>query len=738
MGNAIEKKDILKVAEFLGMGYYRVKDNGEFVEADSIARELFGISLVEMDLSKHSIADLYIFPAERKLRMDNLKKSIGTPMSHTLSIRVSGENRLLFDQCWCDKGPRGEMYISGLVKKIEDRVISPEMFDEFPLGLYQLDEEKRIVNFNKKALEIFGYNKSDEKNLLGRNIGEFYVNLEERAKFTEKLEIEGHAHDVLKFKNVKNEAIELECFTEHHNELKMASWGVIHDVTERERYYRALDKMPTAYYYIEYDKKGGQRHRGPIVHCNEQFACILGCKKEYLIGKDVRIFHANKEDSEEFFKRLDEADKEGKPLLGYPFRLKRVDNGDIVHISVDAHLVKEKGKIIGREGTIRDVNEQVKLEREVEEVKERLSKTTADINNLIHTFMHPVLKFAGQSELFHQLGTIIYKSIRHNKPGSPNLKKLGKGLEVKLAEIKDGLKHLSENSESAAVLAPRFEKIMNVFDYELNRAEESNILLDKAIRDTALWILEELELVGFFDENIKKGVPGDVITGEFIEYLEDILFEYLIRTAGILKGETQAMRREVEALRRYITFGEKKVYTFRRHHLKKILEENIELFKPILAQKNILTEYQLTGDLDAMVSENDIDRVICNLFHNASKYSDHGPGRFVKVRARELEHEDAVEFSINSCGTPIRKNEIDKGDIFKFGYRSEFAYKMDRDGTGVGLADAKETIEAHGGTISVTSEPARDDGNPPQYKVPYFTTVSVKLLKSGNKKEVKE
>lgn len=74
MGSVIDKKDILKVAAFLGMGFYRVKENGEFVEADPIARELFGIPQDETDLSKHSSVDLYILPAERKLRINNLKK----------------------------------------------------------------------------------------------------------------------------------------------------------------------------------------------------------------------------------------------------------------------------------------------------------------------------------------------------------------------------------------------------------------------------------------------------------------------------------------------------------------------------------------------------------------------------------------------------------------------------------------------------------------------------------------
>jgi signal transduction histidine kinase len=208
----------------------------------------------------------------------------------------------------------------------------------------------------------------------------------------------------------------------------------------------------------------------------------------------------------------------------------------------------------------------------------------------------------------------------------------------------------------------------------------------------------------------------------------------LIRTAGILKGETQMMRREVEALRRYIVLGEKRKYVLRNHNLRKILQENIELFKPILAQKNIEIEYLLSGNLITGISENDIDRVVCNLLHNASKYSDHGPGRFLKIRARELQQEGAVEFYIKSCGIPIKKQEIESGDIFKFGYRSQLVYKTDRDGTGVGLADAKEVIDTHGGEIRITSRPVRDDGDPPQYKVPYITTVTVKLPKSKKRR----
>jgi signal transduction histidine kinase len=123
------------------------------------------------------------------------------------------------------------------------------------------------------------------------------------------------------------------------------------------------------------------------------------------------------------------------------------------------------------------------------------------------------------------------------------------------------------------------------------------------------------------------------------------------------------------------------------------------------------------------------------LLHNANKYSHKGPGRFVRIKTRDLQQETEAEIIIESYGIPIKKGEIESGDIFKFGYRSKLAFRTDRDGTGVGLADAKDVIEQHHGKITITSEPIRDDGDPPKYKVPYITTVTVRLPKSRNNKE---
>lgn len=746
--NNVKKDEMLKFAETLGMGFYRVSKDGQFVECDPNAREIFGIPKSEIKLSDYSIAELYAAPVEREMRVDRLFHSKNEPLCGTLYLRIKGENKLLLDICIYDESYQDEGNFVGFVSKIEESTIFPKMFNTFPMGLYEVDDEDRIVRVNAKLVEILKY--KNKKELLAKHFNEICEDQEEWELFNHSVKLQESAQGILKLKDANDKIIEVECFSQLINEFGKSRWGMINDVTERERYVRIVDKMPTGFYHIEYDENDENHENERLTQCNERFAQILGYKKkEDAIGTNLPAkHHPDKEAQKEFFKALYEADKKGKPLLNYIFRNKNL-NDEPIFISIDVALVRDSnGKVIGREGTIRDITKEI----EAKEKEKRLDQTTAYINKIIHAFLHPVVKFSGNSEFQLQVSSILQQIIQ---PGTSSPREteeqiieLGDTLMKKLVEIRDSLPGIDENipytdemsgdrkntendSLIAADLKDKISNIINIFDYSL-KTQNSKILLERAIRDTALWVLEELVKIKFFEQNRLKSF----IHTDFIMFLQGILFNYLHRSSTILMEETEIMKREMETLRSYIGKKQPREYTFLKHDIGKILEENVDRFKPVLLEENIEIEYKSAGNLEAEISADDIDRVVCNLFHNAKKYSYKGKRRYVKVKAREMQPQNQVEISIQSFGVPIKKEEIEKGKIWEFGYRGELAYSCDRDGIGAGLTDAKDVIEAHRGQISITSEPpgTLKENESPGYKVPYLTTVIINLPKTWEEK----
>ncbi len=121
-------------------------------------------------------------------------------------------------------------------------------------------------------------------------------------------------------------------------------------------------------------------------------------------------------------------------------------------------------------------------------------------------------------------------------------------------------------------------------------------------------------------------------------------------------------------------------------------------FEPDFYKKGV--SLSLAGDSAVLLADKDkISQVAVNLVSNALKYTPEG-GR-VEVVTRNAE--DAAELIVRDNGNAIPPEDLP--NIFERFYRADKSRNRLTGGSGLGLSIVRAIVEAHGGSIGVTSEP---------------------------------
>jgi two-component system sensor histidine kinase BaeS len=128
-----------------------------------------------------------------------------------------------------------------------------------------------------------------------------------------------------------------------------------------------------------------------------------------------------------------------------------------------------------------------------------------------------------------------------------------------------------------------------------------------------------------------------------------------------------------------------------------VARETIEALRPSyqLADVKLLAELTTTP---GRVDRGRAGQILRNLLTNALKFT--GPGGSVRVKVAT--ENDAAVLVVSDTGTGIEPDELPY--VFERFWRGREAGRVA--GSGVGLAVVHTLLEAHGGTIDVTSEPA--------------------------------
>ncbi|MAC95683.1 MAG: hypothetical protein CMC96_09275 [Flavobacteriales bacterium] len=222
---------------------------------------------------------------------------------------------------------------------------------------------------------------------------------------------------------------------------------------------------------------------------------------------------------------------------------------------------------------------------------------------------------------------------------------------------------------------------------ELHRErEERKKLNQKFITHDRLSMLSE----------ITAGIAHELNTplGNILGYAELLLKQ---ETDGLKRNDLNKIIRSSKLARdivkKLMFFSCEMPSQFKRLDLNKILLENVDLLSIQLKEKEIQLETQLADNLPQIRLDNiQFSQVIINLMLNAIAAMNKGG----KIKLQTQRSEQGVLLTIADNGSGIEQEDLEK--VF------EPFYTTKKSGTGLGLAVVYGIVEAHGGTIKMSSQ----------------------------------
>ena len=166
--------------------------------------------------------------------------------------------------------------------------------------------------------------------------------------------------------------------------------------------------------------------------------------------------------------------------------------------------------------------------------------------------------------------------------------------------------------------------------------------------------------------------------------------ERMKRKISVVRKESERLEQILEGFLRFIGKPElQKV----RVNLNDLIEEVIDFYSPQAWKNSVTIRYSPHNqEIICKLDEAMIKQVLLNLFINAQQAIEKA-GEIMILTGIDKKY---AQILINDTGKGIEREKIDK--IFDAFYTSRTG------GSGLGLATAKKIIEAHSGTISVSSE----------------------------------
>jgi signal transduction histidine kinase len=148
--------------------------------------------------------------------------------------------------------------------------------------------------------------------------------------------------------------------------------------------------------------------------------------------------------------------------------------------------------------------------------------------------------------------------------------------------------------------------------------------------------------------------------------------------------------------------GGRRTYDIVPTAVEPLVRDTLETFEYVLRQRGFALTVRIDPGLDdAPLDGGAVAQALANLIDNAIKYS--ADRKSVAVEARVEDGRLALSVADGGIGIP----RVEQARIFEKFYRVGRSDTQGRRGSGVGLALVRHVVEAHGGRVTVESEPGR-------------------------------
>lgn len=169
---------------------------------------------------------------------------------------------------------------------------------------------------------------------------------------------------------------------------------------------------------------------------------------------------------------------------------------------------------------------------------------------------------------------------------------------------------------------------------------------------------------------------------------------------NLIKGEGKKLSKMVEQILDFAGANKgRKKYDFREQNIKEIIAETLNECQPLIDEKGFEVETEIAENLPKINADKTaLSGALQNLIINSLKYSN--GTKWLKISVRNGGNK--LKIAVEDKGIGIEKQDLKH--IFQPFYRAKTVVDEQIHGNGLGLSLVKQTVEAHGGKISVESE----------------------------------